>query len=261
MPLITYISPDPKHPSKGYPEWLTKQLATFRVRKVALRDALNCSEYTIQTIQDHVDYIRIRRPWLTKQFLASEAAAILNDDSATYYNADQLMQYLVGTPAYSRQTKFVRVEAVFGGEVECIKKYRELFGATCSGTEDEKKKAEAALSSFLAETCPEHAKAIYAKKHRDSLKEIPVPAFDWFSGRDFIPANTAVQNFRNVETLYRSMIAQGAIKITFGTRKTFFYVPMLEPPDGMRFDEAFLLMPASFPTPAADDEIRGEVKF
>lgn len=268
MPLIQYVSKDPKNPKRGYSAWLAGMLTTHNIRKRALKTWLNVSEFSIQEIQQHVDFVRVRRPWLSKAFLQSDLAEmVLHDRSATYYDNAGLMRYLINTPAYTRQTKIVPVEAALGGETALINAYRDLeereylFWTRMRRDKPETinayRRAEQARLSWLDKHCPEHRKAVAARTHRQSLKEVPVPAFDWFSELTFIPANTATERFHNVETLYRGMIRRGAIKITFGSRKTFFYVPTVEPAEGRRFDQDFLLMPASFPADAADEKTRG----
>lgn len=268
MPLIKYVSKDPQHPKRGYSDWLAGMLTTHNIRKKALKTWLNVSEFSMQEIQQHVNFVRVRRPWLSKAFLQSDIAdMVLHDRSATYYDNAGLMRYLIDTPAYTRQTKIVPVEAALGGETALIKAYRRLEELEHIAwvhaerdkpeTVDAYRRAQKARIDWLDKNCPEHIKAVVARTHRQSLKEIPVKPFDWFSELIFIPANTATAKYRNVETLYRSMIRQGAIKITFGSRKTFFYVPVVEPAEGRRFSQDYLLMPASFPADAADDATRG----
>lgn len=262
--LIRYEGKDKKNPSHGYLPWLASMVATngFDMPKPWLMSRLACSEKMMQIIQQHVDYIRIQNPELTVAMLQplfphegywDTAAGILAGDlhASTYYNRAQVMQYLINTPTYTRQTKRVPLEEAFRGDLDGIRAYKSLDErlekAAGKLEHDEFVKLKIAIANakdeLLDKYCPECTQTVLNKKHRTAVEAVEVQPFDWFTenkekGR-FISAARAQRSgvYRNTEMMYRDMFVSCATKITFGKNKTFFWIPA---------DEEGFLVPMTF---------------
>ena len=254
--LIRFTGKHEKEPTRGYLPWLASMLseAGFDYPKTTLVSRLACSEKMVQIIQKHVDYIRIRDPRLSSTMLLTSipprsawqnAAALLAEDyhASTYYNRKQLMQYLVETPAYTKQTKRVPLEEAFRGDLDGINAYKELDTKLDRALHDdsittEKYKMLQVLVNkekleLVKKYCPECYFTMRFKTKRTAVEAVPVEPFDWFTPSEngyFLSAAKEQHSdiYRNTETLYREMYISCATKITFGPNKTFFYITRAE---------------------------------
>lgn len=268
--LITYQNPKEQDPTRGYLPWLVSMLTRngFNAPKPSVAARLHVSEKMMQIIQRHVDYIRVRYPDKTAMMLdkmrqyssdADTALQMIDPHVSTYYQRDQLLQWLIDTPTYTRQTKFVSLEEAFRGDVAAIDEYRaavaaitELEGirdkaADAKAYEAQHRDLERDLERIVKEHCRETIITTkIGRTHRTTVAPVAVQPFDWYSvnlsAGYFLSAAHEIQvkqPYRNTETLYRDMWMRGAIRITFGRNKTYFYVPARQP------DQTFLV-PADF---------------
>ena len=236
MPLITFRPTDSNHPKKGYTDWLLHKLIYFDVPKADAKFQLACSNTMLQTIQESVDYIRVRKAYLIKELFllvgGVTAASVLDSRSAVYYHREQLRNWLINTPTYTRQTKLISLNEAYRNDPTAVKKHTELreeylsIRAT-SNNETKTKEALERLRSHISSYCPQYVGPRYAD--RKSVPAVSVEPFPWIDskgGRWFSAADAIRRHvYTNTEMMYRSMFLSGAIKITFGTRKTYFFVP------------------------------------
>ncbi len=224
MPLVSYDGD-----LSGYPDWLRAQLDTYNVPRNQLRVHLSCSDAWIRTIMRDVPYIKILRPMQTLKFFGDDPVvqAVIEPESSIYFHAEYVAQFLM-RGQFTQQTKVVPAIQAFQGDLDAVEMYQKLELLQQLAREShcmpDLKKRNEDMFRFLQGVCPDAAISEY---DRAAVEPITVAPFDWFNAPKkagyWLAANTS--GYRNRETLYRAMFQHGAIKITFGGNKTYFFVP------------------------------------
>ena len=236
MPLITYRNKNPDRPTEGYTEWLADMLRTHSIGRAVAKELFSCSDWMLRTMKNDIDYIRIAKISDTRKYLLSigeeNVASLLDGRSGIFFNENQLYSWLLNMPTYVRQTKRIPLADAFHNDQKAISDYLWLKEdyKTCAKFKKEPWLAKRALELLIAHTskfCPQYAEHLYTK--RRALPFLSVSPFAWFNDTNgsFFSAAEAIRHhaFANAETMYRAMFLAGAIKISFGRQKTYFFVP------------------------------------
>lgn len=252
MPLV-----EMKDGTQTYTEWLLQQLKTFNVQKQWLRERLNCTDRFIELIEQKVDYIKVVRGLIAPELIPETCSederetlmAVKACPSPIYLNGQDLLKYLVETPQYSRQTKLLSVELLL--REDALHRYHDDVNLLYNETNPHHRRViRDRIERTLHSACPE---TLVVRKYKDRKKYPPrkVAPFDWFTGMHFRPANKLKDSYRNQEAMYRDMFRRGAVRITFGKNKTYFYDYVQSDDD--RGDEfSFALVPADYGSGSTD---------
>lgn len=251
MPLIRYISGDP---TRGYGRWLLQMMNKngFDVPKAKLVHLLSASAGFVQTIQQQVDYIHVTegamRHSIADGDVPSESLDRIVPNVSIYYNREQLHDWLLKKPTYTCQTKRAPLIEAYGGDIDAVEQHKAIVRQIDAVRKKEVEAEALKDAEFLHEVveqcekdlkkhintyCPAHKFALQHILKRGIIPSAAVAPFEWWnqeSGSAFSAA-AAVRSgaYTNTEALYREMYLSAAVKITFGTRKTFFYVPPAVP--------------------------------
>ena len=240
-----------------YSVWLLKQLKSFNVQKQWLRKKLNCTDRFIELIEQKVDYIKVIRSLIAPELIPETCSdderetlmAVKACPSPIYLNGQDLLKYLIETPQYSRQTKLLPVELLL--REDALRDYYADVDFLYNETNTHHRRfIRDRIERNLHSGCPE---TLVVRKYKERKKYPPreVAPFDWFTGMHFKPANKLKASYRNQEAMYRDMFRRGAVRITFGKNKTYFYDYVQSDDD--RGDEfAFALVPADYGVGSAD---------
>lgn len=258
---IKYKKPD--KPEKGvdyYARFLRDRIQEgFVFAKEHMLSILQCSPGFVQTLQQSVDYMHVSVDYF-RAGASPELAQDLNIDIGVippqqsvliYYNEQQLHDFLLTVPQYTRQTRFIPLEVAFRHDPQKMAGYQEhkdAIAALYAQAKDLREHNRAGLDSgaaldralkdldkqieqksiekgfYCGRVCPEHARAMNFKcRTGDDVKAVEVDPFEWWKCNGFFAARRSPYSCG--ELMYRAAFSGGYIKICFGNRKTFFCPP------------------------------------
>lgn len=277
---IKYKKPD--KPEKGvdyYARFLRERIQEgFVFDKVRMLAILQCSPGFVQTLQQSVDYMHVSLEYFRAgaspdlaHDLGIDIGAIPPQTTVLiYYNKQQLHDFLLTVPTYTRQTRFIPLAAAFRHDPQKLagyQTYKDALADLYAQAKDLREHNRAGLDSaamdralkdldkqieaksiekaiYCARVCPEHARAMCFKNRTgDDVKAVEVAPFEWWKCTGFFAARRSPYSCG--ELMYRAAFSGAFIKICFGNRKTFFCPPQ-DVPHG-RGDILLVTACADFP--------------
>ena len=216
-----------------YDEWADALFnAGFSYSMSDLLKDLNVSRNWVNNeLYPYVDTVKYTRRYIFEKFFNPHN--IPRIDSQIYFNKNQINDFIKNNSTYSVQTRLVNAADYLNISEKELNYYMESFAIEYYSDPDDKDfcfKMNIPIADFK-DWLNENYKLDLLKldyTHRTLYETKKIDPIDFYSHKyKRVIANK--HHYYNQELLYRDMFGSGAIKVSLGTKKTFFLVERIEP--------------------------------